>query len=72
MQAHYVKDENDQFYDNVQSTVCKRSKNVSRLDNLRLILKKPVSKWTAVITTITVLSVLIVLPTVLEVTNDGK
>ena len=71
MKAHYVKDENDQFYDNLQSTVCK-SKTVSRLGNLRLILKRPVIKWTAVITTITVVFVIIVVPTVLEVTKDGK
>ena len=72
MQAKYAKDEDDPSYDNLQSTVCK-SKNASKVDNIRLLLKRPVFKWTAVvITTITVLSVMNIVPTILEITKNGK
>ena len=71
MQAKYAKDETAPSYDNLQTTVCK-SKITSRSDDIRLLLKRPVVKWTALINTITVLSVIIVVPTVLEVTKDGK
>ena len=71
MQAKYAKDEDDPSYDNLQSTVCK-SKNASKVDNIRLLLKRPVFKWTAVITTITVLSVMTIVPTILEITKNGK
>ena len=71
MQAKYAKDEDDPSYDNLQSTVCK-GRNTSKVDSIRLLLKRPVFKWTAVITTITVFSVIITVPTVLELTKHGK
>ena len=72
MQAKYAKDEDDPSYDNLQSTVC-TSKNASKVDNIRRLLKRPVFKWTAVvITTITVLSVMTIVPTILEITKNGK
>ena len=71
MQSKYTKDKNDPSCLNVHSTVCKGRKT-SKVDHVRPILKRPVFKWTAVITTITVLSAIIVVPTVLEFTKHGK
>ena len=67
----YSKDENEPSYDNVHRVVHGRNPT-SKIDRIRLMVSRPVFKWTAVITIIAMLAVLVVVPTVLEVTRQGN
>ena len=70
MQKKCSKDENEPSYDNVEPTV--GEKKTSKTDRIKLLLTRPLFKWTAIFTILAILVVVIVVRTVLEVTRQGN
>ena len=71
MQLEYKKEDQESSYDNLNPTIG-TSKQTPKPYGIRQIVEKPVFKWTAIATVLTILTVIIVVPTVLEVTRQGN
>ena len=71
MKSVATKVENELCYANVQETE-QESKTQSSRDRIKMIMTRPVFKWTAVAILITLVIITVVLPTVLEVTKQGN
>ena len=71
MQVEYIKEDHEPSYDNLTTTV-KENKKTSKAYAKTQILTRPVFKWTALVVAVTILIIVIVVPTVLEVTIQGK
>ena len=71
MQKQCSKDENEPSYDNVQTTV-RGNTAASKTYRIKLLVTRPLFKWTLTITILATLAVVIVVPTALEVTREGN
>ena len=71
MQVEYNKEDHEPSYDNLTSPV-KENKKTPKAYDITQVLTRPVFKWTALVVAVTTLIIVIVVPTVLEVTKQGK
>ena len=71
MHVEYTKEDHEPSYDNLTTTVG-ATKKTSKTYGIRQIVTKAIFKWTVLVTTLTVLTIIVVVPTVLEITKDGN
>ena len=71
MNVECTKEDNEPSYDNLTTTVG-ATKKTSKSYGIRQIVTKPIFKWTVLVTIVTVLTIIIVVPTVLEITKEGN
>ena len=71
MQLEYTKEDQEPSYDNLNPSI-RKSKQTPQTYGIRQIFEKPIFKWTALATVLTILTIIIVFPTVLEVTKQGN
>ena len=71
MELEYKTEDQEPSYNNLNPTIEKR-KQTPKPYGIRQIVEKPVFKWTAIATVLTILTLMIVIPTVLEVTRQGN
>ena len=71
MHVEYTTENNEPSYDNLSTTV-EATKKTPKQYGIKQIVTKPTFKWTALVTTITILIIMIVVPTVLEITKQGN
>ena len=71
MQTECKTEDQEPSYDNLDPTI-RKSKQTPNTYGIRQIAKKPVFKWTAVATIFTIMTIIIVVPTILEVTKQGN
>ena len=71
MQLEYKKEDQEPSYDNLNPAI-EKSKQTPKPYGIRQIIEKPVFKWTAKATVLTTLTIIIVVPTALEVTKQGN
>ena len=70
MQLKNEKEDQEPSYDNLNPTIGK-SEHPPKPHGIRQIVEKPMFKWTAIATVLTILALIVVVPTVLEVTKQG-
>ena len=71
MPTEYKPEDQEPSYDNLGPNIRKR-KQTPKTYGIRQIAKKPVFKWTAVATVFTIVTIIIVVPTILEVAKQGN
>ena len=70
MQLKNEKEDQEPSYDNLNPTIGK-SEHTPKPYDIRQRVEKPMFKWTVIATALTILAIIVVVPTVLEVTKQG-
>ena len=71
MHVEYRKEDNEPSNDNLSSTV-EATKKTPNQYGIKQIVTRSIFKWTALVTTVTILIITVVVPTLLEITKQGN